>query len=119
MSVMYVSYVVLAVLAAAANTCAAATDFLRTSTAVAKANMVEVPLSWLYPLGALKAAGALGLLVGIAVPAVGVAAATGLILFFVCAIFAHLRVRWYATIPFPAALLLGATGALLSRLASM
>lgn len=116
---MSVSYIVLATLAAAANMWAAATDFLRTRTAVANATKVEVPLSWLFPLGALKAAGALGLLVGIAVPAIGIAAAVGLTLFFVCAVFAHLRVRWYATIAFPGAFLLVAVGALVSRLASI
>ena len=115
----FVSYIVFAVVAAMANTWAASTDFLRTSSAVDNATRVEVPLSWLLPLGVLKAAGALGLLLGIAVPEIGVAAAIGLILFFVCAVFAHLRVRWYSTIPFPAGFLLLAVGALLTRLASL
>jgi hypothetical protein len=69
----------------------------RVLTAMAKAN---VPESWLAPLAALKAAGALGLLVGIGVPligtttaaisttaaAIGTAAAAGVILFFVGAL---------------------------------
>jgi hypothetical protein len=116
---MFVSYIVLAVLAAAANTWAASTDLLRTSTAVSNATRVGVPTSWLFTLGALKAAGAVGLLVGIAVPVIGVAAAIGLTLFFVCAVFAHLRVGWYSTIPFPATFLALAVGTLVSRLASM
>ncbi len=111
-------YVVVATAAAAINGWAAATDFARTTTAVRNAEMVEVPVSWLFPLGALKAAGALGLLVGIAVPVIGTAAAIGLILFFVCAVFAHLRVGWYATIAFPATFLLLAVGALILRLFS-
>jgi uncharacterized membrane protein len=115
---MFAGYVVVAVLAAAANIWAAMTDFT-TERALANAAKVGVPPSWLFPLGALKAAGALGLLVGMAVPVIGVAAAIGLVLFFVCAIFAHLRVSWYSTIPFPAAFLLLAVGALLLRLASM
>lgn len=65
----------------------------------------------------LKTAGGLGVLLGIVVPVVGVASAIGLVLFFVCAVFAHLRVRWYATIAFPAAFLLLAVGTLVSRLA--
>lgn len=44
-------------------------------------------------LGILKAAGALGLLVGIRVPLIGIAAAAGLVLFFVAAIITHLRAR--------------------------
>ncbi len=111
-------YVVLAIVAAAANSWAAATDFARTSTAVRNAEKVEVPASWLFPLGALKAAGALGLLAGIAIPVIGIAAAIGLVLFFVCAVFAHLRVGWYSTIPFPATFLLLAVGALILRLVS-
>ena len=46
--------------------------------------------------GALKAAGALGLLVGIRVPLIGIATAVGLILFFVGAIIIHLRGRDYS-----------------------
>jgi DoxX-like family len=116
---MFAGYIVVAVLAAAANIWAAMTDFTHAERALANAAKVGVPPSWLFPLGALKAAGALGLLVGMAVPVIGVAAAIGLVLFFVCAIFAHLRVSWYSTIPFPAAFLLLAVGALLLRLASM
>lgn len=111
-------YVVLAIVAAAANGWAAATDFARTPTALRNAATVEVPASWLFPLGALKAAGALGLVIGIAIPVIGIAAATGLILFFVCAVFAHLRVGWYATIAFPAMFLLLAVAALVLRLIS-
>ena len=47
-------------------------------------------------LGTLKAAGAIGLLVGIAVPQIGIAAAVGLVLFFVAAIITHLRAHDYS-----------------------
>ena len=46
-------------------------------------------------LGILKAAGA-ALLIGIGVPLIGTAAATGLTLFFVGAIITHLRARDYS-----------------------
>ena len=46
-------------------------------------------------LGILKTAGALGLLVGIGVPVIGMAAAIGLVLFFVAAIIVHLRAHDY------------------------
>jgi len=52
--------------------------------------------SWITMLGALKAAGALGLLVGLRVPLIGIAAAVGLVLFFVGAIITHLRGRDYS-----------------------
>jgi len=116
---MFSGYVVVAVLTAALNGWAATTDFIGTRAARGNAAKVGVPLSWLVPLGGLKAAGAVGLLVGIAVPVIGVAAAIGLVLFFVCAVFAHLRVRWYSTLAFPGTFLLLAIGALVLRLASM
>ncbi|MBF8193057.1 DoxX family protein [Nonomuraea sp. K274] len=55
---------------------------------------VGVPESWLvWPIGALKALGALGLALGLlGVPLIGTAAATGLVLYFVCAVYTHLRV---------------------------
>lgn len=59
---------------------------------------VDVKESWLPMLGALKAAGALGLLVGIAVPlpAVGTAAAAGLVVYFVGATVVHVRAGDYS-----------------------
>jgi hypothetical protein len=56
-----------------------------------------VPESWLtFPIGTLKTAGAVGLLLGlIGVPFIGTAAAIGLILFFVCAIYTHVRASDY------------------------
>ncbi|GAA4997586.1 DoxX family protein [Actinopolymorpha pittospori] len=55
--------------------------------------------SWLvFPIGFLKVAGALGLLLGLlGVPLVGTAAAIGLILYFVCAAYTHLRVSDYSS----------------------
>lgn len=49
-----------------------------------------VPLSWLrFPIGTLKTLGALGLIVGLWIPAIGVAAAAGLTIFFICAMYTH------------------------------
>ncbi|MEV4109863.1 DoxX family protein [Nonomuraea sp. NPDC049695] len=77
-------------------------SLLRRADFVAKP-LVEygVPQS-LWPwLGAAKAAGAVGLLVGLAVPAIGVAAAIGLILYFAGAVVTVLRARSYKTVVFP------------------
>ena len=87
---MFTAYVVVSVLAAAANIFSATCDFVRykqVSIAMAKAG---VPESWMTRLGILKAAGALGLLAGIGMPLIGTAAAVGLILFFIAAIITHL-----------------------------
>ncbi len=77
----------------------------------------RVPQSWLVSLGALKGAGALGLMVGIVVPLLGVAASVGLVLFFVGAIITHFRARYWNIVP-PVAFLLLAVGSLVLRVAS-
>lgn len=49
-----------------------------------------VPVSWLrFPIGTLKTLGTVGLVVGLWVPAIGIAAAAGLVIFFVCAVYTH------------------------------
>ncbi|WP_067690909.1 DoxX family protein [Nocardia jejuensis] len=60
-----------------------------------------VPQSWWTPLGLAKAAGALGLIAGLFVPAIGVVAAIGLIVYFAGAVITVLRARSYATVAFP------------------
>lgn len=112
---MFTAYTAVTALTAAANTWAATLDFTRADSAVKNATRVDV-LPWLFPLGLLKLAGAVGLLVGIRVPALGVAAAVGLVLFFVGAVAAHVRVRWYSAIPFPMTFLALAVAALVLRL---
>ena len=114
---MFIAYVVVTVLAAAANAFAATADFTRPQWLVANMTKARVPQSRLFSLGALKAAGALGLLVGLGVPRLGVVAAVGLALFFVGAIVTHLRAHWYA-FTYPAVFLLLAVGSLGLRLAS-
>jgi hypothetical protein len=115
---MFSAYVVVTLMAIAANTFAATADFMRLKFVLITAAKVGVPESWLPMLGILKAAGALGLLLGlIGVPLIGTAAAVGLILFFVCAIIAHLRARYYSIGPAVTFLLL-AVAALVLGLAS-
>ncbi|MGH9008721.1 MAG: DoxX family protein [Acidimicrobiia bacterium] len=68
----------------------------RVLTAMARAG---VPPSRLPLLGSLKAAGAIGLLVGLAVPWIGRAAGIGVVLYFLGAIITHLRARDYTVAP--------------------
>lgn len=58
----------------------------------AQADRKRLPRSWVPRLGLCLAAGSLGLLAGLVVPPVGVLAAAGLVLYFVGALVAHLRV---------------------------
>ena len=60
-----------------------------------------VPRSWWPWLGTAKAAGAIGLLVGLAVPMIGLLAGIGLVLYFTGAVITVTRARSYAHIPFP------------------
>ena len=93
---MFIVYIVVTLLAAAANTFSATLDFIRYKQILVNMAKVGVSESWLTTLGVLKAAGALGLLAGIRVRFFGIAAAVGLVLFFIAAIITHLRGRDYS-----------------------
>ena len=60
-----------------------------------------VPSSWWPWLGTAKAAGAIGLLIGLFVPVIGVIAGVALILYFLGAVITVLRARSFAHVPFP------------------
>jgi DoxX-like family len=93
---MFVAYVIVTVLAAAATIYAATNDFTRPAWLLTGMSKLGVPESWLPILGILKAAGALGLLVGLSMPLIGIAAAAGLTVFFFGAVITHLRARDYS-----------------------
>ncbi|MEV0317823.1 DoxX family protein [Streptomyces sp. NPDC050658] len=99
---MFVAYVTVTLLTAAANFWAACVDYVRSPQVLANMDAVSVPRSWLFPLGHLKLAGGVGLLTGFAVPWIGVAAGVGLVLYFTGAVLCHLRARVY-TLQFPLA----------------
>ena len=114
---MFTAYIIVIVLTAAANTYAAIVDFRRPQWVLDNMTNWGGSHSWLFTLGALKAAGALGLLVGIGVPSIGIAAAIGLVLFFVGAIAVVVRAGWYSHLPWPVTCLLLAIGSLASQFA--
>ena len=114
---MFTAYMIVTVIAAAANAFSATLDFIRYRQVLINMARASVPESWITTLGTLKAAGALGLLVGIGVPLIGTAAAVGLILFFVRAIITHLRAHDYS-FGLAVVFLLLAVAALVLRLAS-
>ena len=114
---MSIAYIAVTIFAVVANSYAATVDFRRPQWVLDNISRWGGSHSWLFTLGALKAAGALGLLVGIGVPLIGVAAAVGLALFFVGAIAVVIRAGWYSHLPWPATYLLLAIGSLALRLA--
>ncbi|MEV4512086.1 DoxX family protein [Dactylosporangium sp. NPDC049525] len=88
------AYTVVALVTAAANLFSGTCAVLHFRPILPGMARAGVPTSWLtFPIGVLKLAGAAGLLVGLLVgPApLGTAAAAGLVLFFVCAVYTHLR----------------------------
>jgi hypothetical protein len=92
---MSAAYITVTILAALACACAACLTFVHHKSVIAAARKVHAPQSWMVPLGILMAAAAFGLLAGFAVRPIGTAAAVGLVLYFMCAVSAHLRVRDY------------------------
>lgn len=90
---LFVLYAVVTALTAAINLMSAIFDFRRYEPILVNMEKAGVPASSLFGLGVLKAAGAVGLLVGFGVPLIGTAAAVGLALFFIGAIAVHLRAR--------------------------
>jgi hypothetical protein len=87
-----VTYLVITTLAAAANGYAATLNFVGAESVKVVARRVRISTRWMVPFGVLLAAGAVGLVVGVALPALGTAAALGLVGYFVCAVTAHIRV---------------------------
>lgn len=60
-----------------------------------------VPRSWWLWLASAKALGAAGLVLGVWIPAIGIAAAVGLGLYFLGAVLTVLRARAYTHVSFP------------------
>ena len=105
---MTVAHLLVNVVLAVALCGSAAADFVRYERILVGMANAGVPESWLTGLGLVKVAGALGLLVGLWVPVLGIAASVGVVLFFVAALFVHLRARDYALGPVAAFGLLAA-----------
>lgn len=103
---MNTAYVVTTFTTAAITAGIAVADLIPARFVLANSAAVGVPRSWLPALGALKLAGAAGLAVGLlGLHALGIAAATGLVLFFVGAVITHLRAHVLYNIAFPGAYL--------------
>jgi DoxX-like protein len=77
-----------------------------------------VPLSWFVPLALLELAGTAGLLIGIGWRPLGIAAAIGVILYFLGALVFHVRARDFKGLAAPAVLLVAGVVALILGLAS-
>lgn len=99
---MHTAYVIVTLMTVAANLAVAAADFAKAPFVLANSAEVGVAQRHIPILAGLKAAGAVGLLLGLlGVPLVGQAAAAGLVAFFVGAVVVHLRTHVVHNIAFP------------------
>jgi hypothetical protein len=95
----FTAYLVVTLLAATLNGCAAVANLVGHDYPKRQADQLGVPRWSTVPLGVLLGAGSLGLLVGLRMPQIGVLAAGGLVLYFTGALLAHLRARDYHLAP--------------------
>jgi hypothetical protein len=89
---MFIAYAIIAIALSVALVASGAAKLTKQSRAVeAISGRVGVPLSWFPMLASAEIAGAVGLITGLWVPPLGVAAAIGVVLYFIGALIAHLR----------------------------
>ncbi|WP_433733918.1 DoxX family protein [Nocardia sp. CA-129566] len=98
---MSVAYVVVTILAAVGALFAAGFDIVEADKVRETMRGYGLPQWTLNPLAALKALGAFGLLIGLAIPPLALAAAVCLVLFFLGAEITILRAKWYTHLGYP------------------
>ena len=107
MTLMHSAHVAVVVTTIAATAAVAIPDLIPAQFVLANSARVGVPQSWLPTLAVLKLAGAGGLFVGLlGLRHIGIAAAVGLVLYFVGAVVVHVRARVFSNIAFPGGYLL-------------
>lgn len=107
MTVMHTAHMAVVVTTIAATAAIAVPDLIPAQFVLANSARVGVPRSALPTLAVLKLAGAGGLLVGLlGLRHIGIAAAVGLVLYFVGAVIVHIRARVFSNIAFPGGYLL-------------
>ncbi|MEV0062514.1 DoxX family protein [Nocardia sp. NPDC050718] len=114
---MHTSFVIVTVLAGLAALIAAAVDVVRADWVRENMRRYGVAPWTLTPLAAIKAVGGLALLAGLASRPLAIAAAAGLVLYFLCAELTVLRARAYTDLGYPLPYLLLAAGSLALALA--
>jgi hypothetical protein len=89
---LFAAYVTITILASVFTAIAAVTYFIGHEYPKAQMDMKRLPHSWMPMLGTFLALGSVGLLVGFGIPLVGILASVCLVLYFIGALIAHLRV---------------------------
>jgi hypothetical protein len=116
---MFIAYIIVAILVSAMLVSSAITKLRRNPSVVHSIHEVaKVPLSWLPWLAACEIAAAVGLLIGIFWWPLGVAAAIGIIIYFIGACTAHIRAKDFKGLSAPVVIALVAIAILVLRLLS-
>lgn len=109
---MSTAHVIVTILAAAWVGFSAVSVILRAKWVVQPLADYGIPQSWWPWLATAKSAGAVGLLVGLLVPIIGVLAGICLVLYFTGAVITVIHAHWYAHIPYPLMYMAPVIGAL-------
>ena len=114
---MSVAYAVVAIGLSLALVASGAAKLTKQPRVVDAIGSLGVPLAWFPALAMAEAAGAVGLVIGLWVPALGIAAGIGVVLYFTGAVATHVRAH-DRELAAPLALGLLATAAVVLRLVS-
>jgi hypothetical protein len=115
----FIAYAVLAVLLALVLLVSARAKLTKDKRLVEGLTGLGVPLSMFPFLAGCEIAGAAGLLVGLFYGPLGIAAAVGVVLYFIGAVSAHLRKQDYQGLAAPLPILIFAIAALTLRAVSL
>ena len=116
--VMFVATIILSVLLAAMFCVSAFFKITRRQPFVQVYAEIGVPERWLNALAAALLAGALGLLVGLWLAPIGIAAAIGLILYFIGGVGFHVKAKDWKNTPAPTIILVLVIVVLVLRVAT-
>jgi uncharacterized membrane protein YphA (DoxX/SURF4 family) len=114
----FIAYTVVAVVLGLALAASGSAKIRKDERVTTGMTSVGVPLSWYVPLALLEIAGTVGLLIGIGWRPLGIAAAIGVILYFIGALAFHVRAKDFKGMPTPAVFLIVAVLALVLGIAS-
>jgi hypothetical protein len=115
---MFVATVIVSGILALAAAGSAAAKLTKQAKIIESFTRLGVPLSWLPRLAAAELAGTVGLLIGLKVAPLGIAAGIGLIAYFVGAVLTHVRANDKDVAP-PLVLAFVSLAAVVLRIATM
>jgi hypothetical protein len=116
---MFIAYAIVAVLLSLLLLMSAGAKLTRNPKVVEGMTVVGVPPGMLTFLAGAEIAGAVGLIVGLWIAPLGIAAAIGVVLYFVGAVLAHLRKSDFKGAPTPLVILIVSGAVLALRATSM